>query len=239
VVTAPSKVLEHFRVAFAYRIPFTAMHVAVRLVTSALFVPLIGLLLGTVVGFTGRSAVTDQAIAPLLLTPAGAFTMLAAISLGISAAVLDVTVMMHTLATRETRMLPAIRRRTAFVVLRFARVLRFSLGLFLRVRGIALPFVLAMAAIAYWSLRDYDINYYLTYHPPQALLAAAMIAVLATFMDLILLSQPTGWAFALQLAVGARHATTSASQGRFALSVPNGQAGRYWPNVGQNRNDFD
>jgi glycerophosphoryl diester phosphodiesterase len=202
VITAASKVSAHYRAAFAYRIPFTATHLAVRLVTSALFVPLIGLLLGTVLGFSGRNAVTDQDIARLLLTPAGACTMLAAISLGIAAAVLDVTVMMHTLATRETRMLPAIRRGIAFVVPRFARVLRFSLGLFLRVLGITLPFVLAMAAIAYWSLRDYDINYYLTYHPPQALFAAAMIAVLATFMGLILLSQITGWAFALQLVVG-------------------------------------
>ena len=201
-MAALSKVSAHFRAAFAYRMPFTATHLAVRLVTSALFVPLIGLLLGTVVGFSGRSAVTDQDIARLLLTPAGACIVLAAISLGIAAAVLDVTVMMHTLATREPRVIPAIRRGVAFVVPRFSRLLRFSLGLFLRVLGIALPFVLAMAATAYWFLRDYDINYYLTYHPPQALLAAAIIAALATLMSLILLSQLTGWALALQLIVG-------------------------------------
>ena len=150
-MAALSKVSTHFRAAFAYRMPFIATHLAVRLVTSALFVPLIGLLLGTVVGFSGRSAVTDQDIARLLLTPAGAFTVLAAISLGIAAAVLDVTVMMHTLATREPRVIPAIRRGVAFVVPRFPRILRFSLGLLLRVLGIALPFVLAMAATAYWS----------------------------------------------------------------------------------------
>ena len=68
--------------------PFTGIHLTVRLVVSALFVPLIGLLLGTVVGFSGRSVVTDQDIARLLLTPAGAFAVLAAISLGIAAAVL-------------------------------------------------------------------------------------------------------------------------------------------------------
>ena len=201
-MAALSKVSTHFRAAFAYRMPFIATHLAVRLVTSALFVPLIGLLLGTVVGFSGRSAVTDQDIARLLLTPAGACTVLAAISLGIAAAVLDVTVMMHTLATREPRVIPAIRRGVAFVVPRFPRILRFSLGLLLRVLGIALPFVLAMAATAYWFLRDYDINYYLTYLPPQALLAAAIIAALATLMGLILLSKLTGWAFALQLIVG-------------------------------------
>ena len=73
-MAALSKVSAHFRAAFAYRMPFTATHLAVRLVTSALFVPLIGLLLGTVVGFSGRSAVADQDIARLLLTPAGACT---------------------------------------------------------------------------------------------------------------------------------------------------------------------
>ena len=74
-----SKVAAHFRVAFAYRMPFIATHLAVRLVTSALLMPLIGLLLGTVVGFSGRSAVTDQDMARLLLTPAGTCTVLAAI----------------------------------------------------------------------------------------------------------------------------------------------------------------
>lgn len=109
--------------------------------------------------------------------------------------------MMYTLAIREPRVIPAIRRGLAFVVPRFPRILRFSLGLLLRVLGIALPFVLAMAATAYWSLRDHDINYYLTYLPPRALLAAATMAALATLMGLILLSKLTGWTFALQLIV--------------------------------------
>ena len=104
------KVSAHFRAAFAYRMPFTATHLVVRLITSALFAPLIGLLLGTVVGFSGRTAVTDQDIAQLLLTPAGLCIVLIAISLGIAAAVLDVTVMMHILTTRELRVLPAIRK---------------------------------------------------------------------------------------------------------------------------------
>src|SRR3954468_15465473 len=104
------KVSGHFRATFAYLMPFTATHLTVRLVTSALFVPLIGLLLDIVVGFSGRSAVTDQDIARLLLNPVGACAALAAISLGIAAVVLDVTVMMHTLAMHEMRVIPAIRR---------------------------------------------------------------------------------------------------------------------------------
>src|SRR6478735_562863 len=119
------KVLGHLRAAFAYRKPFIATHFAVRLVASALFVPLIGMLLAAVVGFSGRSALTDQDIARILLTPAGALTVIAAISLGIAAAVLDITVMMHTLATHEPRIIPAMRRGVAFVVSRFPRILRF------------------------------------------------------------------------------------------------------------------
>ena len=214
---ALSKVSDHFRVAFAYLMPFTATHLTVRLVTSALFVPLIGLLLGAVVGFSGRSAVTDQDIARLLLTPTGACIALAAISIGIAAAVLDVAVMMHILVTRETRVLPAVLRGLAFVVPRLRRVLRFSLGLLLRVFGIALPFILAMAAIAYWLLRDYDINYYLTNRPPQALFAATLIAALGILMCLILLSRLTSWAIALQLVVGRGTQPTTAFQESAAL----------------------
>ncbi|KQV29685.1 hypothetical protein ASC97_23225 [Rhizobium sp. Root1203] len=197
-----SKVAAHFRVAFAYRMPFIATHLAVRLVTSALLMPLIGLLLGIVVAFSGRSAMTDQDIARLLLTPFGALAAAAALSLGIAAAALDVTLMMYTLAVRERHAFPAIRRGLGFVVPRFPRLVRFGLGLLLRVLAIALPFGLAMAATAYWLLRDYDINYYLTYHPPQALFAAAIIAVLATLMGLVMLSFLTRWGFALQLVVG-------------------------------------
>ncbi len=188
-----------------------------RLVTSALLVPLTGLLLGVVVGFSGRSAVTDQDIARLLLTPAGACIALAAISIGIAAAVLDVAVMMYTLATREKLVLPAVRRGLAFVVPRSPRVLRFSLGLILRVFGIALPFLLVMVVIAHWLLRDYDINYYLTNRPPQALLAATLIAGLAMLMGWILLSRLTGWAFALQLVIGRGMRPTAAFQKSAAL----------------------
>lgn len=218
-VVALSKVSTHFRVAFAYLMPFMATHLTVRLVTSALFVPLIGLLLGAVAGFSGRSAVTDQDIARLLLTPTGACIALAAISIGIAAAVLDVAVMMHTLATQEMRVLPALRRGFAFIVPRFPRVLRFSLGLLLRVLGIALPFMLAMAAIAFWLLRDYDINYYLTNRPPQALLAFTLITALAVVMCLILLSRLTGWAIALQLVVGRGMRPATAFQESAALLI--------------------
>ncbi|MEK1891447.1 MAG: glycerophosphodiester phosphodiesterase family protein [Phyllobacterium sp.] len=201
-IAALLKVSMYFRVAFAYRMPFIATHLTVRLVTSAVFVPLIGLLLGIVVGFSGRSAMTDQDIAWLLMTPAGALTALAAIALGIAAAALDIALMMYILAIREQHVIPAIRQGFAFVVPRFPRIMRFSLGLLLRVLGIALPFVLAMAATAYLSLRDHDINYYLTDLPPRAMLAAAGIAALATLMGLVLLSKLTDWAFALQLVVG-------------------------------------
>ena len=214
MVKALWQISAHFRAAFAYLLPFAATHVAVRLVTSALFVPLIGLLLGPVAGFSGRSALTDQDIACLLLTPAGACIVLVAVSLGIAAAVLDLAVMMYVLATREMRVFPAVRRGSAFVVPRFPRLLRSSLGLLLRVFGIALPFVLAMAAIAYWLLRDYDINYYLTYRPPQALLAAGLMAALAMFMGAILFSRLTGWALALQLVVGREMRPSAAFQTR-------------------------
>jgi len=216
-IAALSKVSTHFRVAFAYRVPFIATHLVVRLVTSALLIPLIGLLLGTVVAFSGRSAMTDQDIARLLLTPFGALAAAAALSLGIAAAALDVTLMMYTLAVRERHAFPAIRRGLGFVVPRFPRLMRFGLGLLLRVLAIALPFGLAMAATAYWLLRDYDINYYLTYHPPQALFAAAIIAVLATLMGLVMLSFLTRWGFALQLVVGVGVAPRTAFKESAAL----------------------
>lgn len=137
-----------------------------------------------------------------MFTPVGAGLGLVAICVGIVACVLDVVVMMRTLADREMRILPAMRQGLTFVALRLPRLLRFSLSLVMRVLAIALPFLVAMLAIAYWLLSDYDINYYLTNRPPQAVLAAVLIGPLAVSLCLVLLARLTSWSLALQLVVG-------------------------------------
>jgi glycerophosphoryl diester phosphodiesterase len=192
----------HFRAAFAYRLPLLASYLAIRLFSAALLAPAAALLLSVAIGLSGRSAVTDQDIAWFLLTPMGAIAALVAVTLGIAAAVLDVTVMTQVFVLHERRALPAVVRSFAFAVPRLPQLLHFCFGLVLRILVIALPFAVAAAAFAYVALGDYDISYYLTYHPPQAMLAAAIIVMMALGMGLLLLSRLVSWALALQLVVG-------------------------------------
>ena len=171
-------------------------HLTVRLVVSALFVPLIGLLLGTVVGFS--AACCDRSGYRPAAANAGARAPCSrhqsrhrrggARRCGDDA---------HTRKSRTARHScdPAggCLRGSAFSA---HTALQF--GVFLRAVGIGCR--------SFWRCQQQRIGSCATTTSTTAnlpsaggLLAAAIIAACATVMGLILLSQLTGWAVALQL----------------------------------------
>lgn len=198
-MTPVADVLKAYRTASRFLPAFTAILLAVRLVASAALVPLVGLLLGAAIAMSDQSALTDQDIAWFLLTPTGFLGALAAVSLTIAASVLDVTMMTVALARGQRRPLPALKQGFGHVLPRLPQLLWFSAGLVLRVLAIVLPFLLAMAAVAWALLRDYDINYYLTFWPPMFLLAAGLILCIGLVLAGVLLARLSGWAIALHL----------------------------------------
>jgi glycerophosphoryl diester phosphodiesterase len=80
---------------------------------------------------------------------------------------------------------------------RFAALFHFAALLVLRILALAAPFGLVAGSIALFTLRDYDINYYLTNMPPSFVAAAALIAALGLALAVILLRRLSGWAIAL------------------------------------------
>jgi glycerophosphoryl diester phosphodiesterase len=192
-------------VAAAYRrsagrlVPFTVVHVVLGLLASAVVIPLAGLALTLALSRAGTSALTDQDIALFLLTPAGFAGMLALLSVMIVAGVLDLAVMTNAWVRDERSARDILVSGIGLLVSRFPRLVAFNALLILRLLLIAAPFLAVGGLVAFVLLRAYDINYYLTYRPPEFLAAAGVIALLLLGLAALLLMRLSSWAVALHL----------------------------------------
>lgn len=192
-------VLGSYRQALRLVGPFVSIHVFFRLVSAAILVPLIGILVGVAISFSGQSALTDQDIARFLATPAGAIGGLAVVSLLIVSAILDVALMTAVLRSGARGPLAALRTAIGFSLRAAAPLARFAAGLLIRVLVIAIPFLVFAAVVAFVLLREFDINYYLASRPAEFLAAAALIAGAAAILAFVLIRRLTDWAIALHL----------------------------------------
>jgi glycerophosphoryl diester phosphodiesterase len=217
-----------FQVAWSYAAPFTLVHLALRLLSAAAIVPASGLVLAAALAIEGQTAITDQDIALFLLTPAGFAGALAIIGLSIIASVLDLTVMTNTLRRGEHGAITALISGVSLVLARFPALFSLGVRLAVRVLLLAAPFGLAAAGIAWATLRDYDINYYLTYQPPAFLIAVSLIGLLALALAAVLLTQLARWAVALHFLLFQRAEPKRA----FALSAA-GLRQQQWGVIGR------
>ena len=192
-------VLPAYRRALSDALLFTALHLSVRLAVSVLVLPLAGMILGLALRWSGDPALTDQDIASFVLSPLGAIGALAVAGMLIVAAVLDLALMTAALRQPVTGVRPALAAAWRLVLPRLGAVFGFALRLVLRVALLAVPFLVMGAAVAALTLRAHDINYYLTYWPPEFLLAAGVIGILVLIMAGLLIWRLSGWALALHL----------------------------------------
>lgn len=192
-------VLPAYRRALTDVLLFTALHLSVRLAVSVLMLPLAGMILGLALRWSGDSALTDQDIAGFVLSPFGAIGALAVAGVLIVAAVLDLALMTAALRQPVAGLRPALAAAWRLVLPRLGAVFGFAVRLVLRVALLALPFLALGAAVTALTLRAHDINYYLTYWPPEFLLAAGVIGTLVLIMAGLLIWRLSGWALALHL----------------------------------------
>ncbi len=174
-------------------------HLLVRLLVLAVLAPVSSLILSLAIAVRGERALTDQDIAFFLLTPAGLAGGLAVACLLIVGAILDVAVMTGVLRGGNRTIAGVITHGVRPVLVRFPALARFSLRLVLQVLLIAAPFLAVAGLITLFALRQYDINYYLTYWPPEFLASVAVIAVALSAGAIVLLRRVAGWAIALNL----------------------------------------
>lgn len=176
-----------------------ALHVAFTLLGVVIFAPLVGLTGQALLRLSGEPAVADQDIARFLLSPTGiaALIVFAALVIGIIA--FEQSAMMRVALGRSRN--EAVRAVDGlwFTTLRAHALFLFSAHLTARILIIVLPFLSVGAAIAWWLITDYDINYYLAEKPREFILAAALIALVLAVMALVLVRKLVGWSLALPL----------------------------------------
>ncbi len=179
--------------------PLLVVHLLFTLLGLALLAPLFGATLQGLLTLSGNAAVADQDIALLLLSPLG---LLSAIFLGgllLAIAALEMGAL-QAIAQGANHSLRIAPLDAAFYSLRHSLpLLRLTIGLILRVLACLLPFLLALAAIAWWLLADYDINYYLSRRPPAFYQALALALPLSLLLAWLLGRRLLGWSLALPL----------------------------------------
>jgi len=185
--------------AWARRRVFVPIYIAVRLLLVALVAPGVAVAVNLAVSLSNQTALTDQDIAMFLLSPAGFIAGVTVLSLFLLAEVLVFAVMAGSLRMGEGDPWRAGSAALALNLSRFPALFGFAVRFILRVLLLALPFVAIAGLIAWWTLTEFDINYYLTFHPPAFQVAVVLIGLVGLALAWVLIRRLSGWALALHL----------------------------------------
>lgn len=187
--------------SWRFRRLFVPIYVALRLATYAVIAPVLGIMVNLGVSLSSQSALTDQDIARFLFTPTGFVVAVALISILLLNEVLSLAILTGVLRAHLAGIPNTLRAGVATVVMKARALITFAVLLVLRILFIAVPFLLACLLVVGVFLSEFDINYYLTFRPPEFFKAVAIIIPLLAIMVWILLSQLTAWALALHYVV--------------------------------------
>ncbi|AVO38379.1 glycerophosphodiester phosphodiesterase family protein [Pukyongiella litopenaei] len=196
----PMQAVRHaYGVAWARRWLFGGVYLVMRLAVYAVIAPVLALLVNLAVSLSNQSALTDQDIAAYIFTPGGMVVTIGIASLLLVAEVLIFAALAALLRFETGDRLATARAALGVILSRLRPLLVFAGVFLLRVLLIALPFLAVGGAAALWLLGDYDINYYLSTHPPEFLAAVGIGAVLLLALAVVLLLRLSSWALALHL----------------------------------------
>jgi glycerophosphoryl diester phosphodiesterase len=133
----------------------------------AVLTPLVAWLVNRFAATSGKAAVGNFDIITFLATPQGLSIGLAILTLALGLLFADVAGLVYiaygAAQNRRVTYFEALR----FVAARLARLLAASFATLLVLLLAALPFVLGIAAVAWWKLTEHDINFYLDVQPPE------------------------------------------------------------------------
>ncbi len=171
---------------------FTALGIIV-------FAPLIGLTSRLLLKLSGQNALADQEIAYFLLSPLGMAALIIFAALFIAILSFEQAAMMRIFASasrgQRVRSIDAI----IYTLTRAHKLWLFTARLVIRILMIALPLLALAAAIAWYLISDYDINFYLTEKPREFLIAAALIGIIVLTLIYILTKKLMQWSMTLPL----------------------------------------
>ncbi len=185
--------------AWARRRMFVPIYIAVRLLVIALIAPGVAIAVNLAVSLSDQTALTDQDIAAFILSPVGFVSAVLVLSLFLLAEVLVFSVMAGSLRMGERDPWRAGSSAIGLIVSRLPNLLGFAVRFVLKVLLLVLPFAAVAALIAWWTLTEYDINYYLTFHPPSFWIAVVLIGGVIAILAWVLIRRLSAWALSLHL----------------------------------------
>ncbi len=192
-------VADAFAEAWRLKLPLVAIHVATLVLFAAILTPLAGLALSGALLLSGEPALTDKDIAHFFLSPAGAVVMTALAALYLALQVVGIAAKMSVLSAEHAQRSAGTLAALRLVVAQGPRLVRFALGLVLRVAVFVLPALAIAGACALLLLGEYDINFYLSARPPEFLAAVGIGAVTLAVLAVLLVPRLLGWTLALPL----------------------------------------
>ncbi len=198
---AVSEVVRCFRVAWHLRVPFVQSHLVFNILLAAAFAPLMAGTVHLALKFSGQPALADFDIALFLLSPVGFVAGVLIAGLALVLLTLDVSFMMAVALRDREGKTHGFLDGVALVLPRAPAVLGLAVQFCLRLLAMCLPF-LAVCGLAFVSwMTDYDINYYLSFHPPEFVQTVVVCGIALAFMAALVMWRTLGWVLALPLVV--------------------------------------
>lgn len=164
-----------------------------------LFAPLLGALGQLLLKMSGESALADMDLLFFALSPTGlvAFGLFAAVA--IVFAVFELASLMAIGVATANGYSISIAAALGFSLKRVKPIFELAGWLLVRLLITIVPFLLAAAAVAFFLITDYDINYYLAAQPAEFWVAASVIGVIIFVMSGLLIRNLVRWSLALPL----------------------------------------
>lgn len=184
---------------------------AYKLIAFAVLMPATTWLLYWLRSGTSERVIADVDIALFFFTtPAGIATLVLGGSLIIAITAIETACLMAVGLGMAQGVTINGKKALLFGAVHALNVFRLTLHMVLRILAGLVPFLLAAGLVYLALLRDHDINFFLSKHPPQFWAAIGLIAIIVIALLLLLARTVARWALAMPLVlfenVGARRA---------------------------------
>jgi glycerophosphoryl diester phosphodiesterase len=179
---------------------FAVTDIAYKAVAFAVLVPVTTWLLYLLRAATSNRVVADVDIALFFLTtPTGITTLILGSSLFIAITAIEAACLMAIGLSSARGATINVRGALRFGATQAVNVLRLAGNMVWRIMLGLIPFLLACGLVYFLLLHEHDINYYLSRHPLQFWIAAALVVVIAIALLYALARIIGRWALAMPL----------------------------------------
>jgi glycerophosphoryl diester phosphodiesterase len=175
------------------------IHLLYSALAATIFAPLTAIIGRLLLQLSGKPMLSDFDIVWFILSPAGIVSLIFFASLLITVLVFEQTSLMALLYGHLHKQQLTAAAAVAYTARHSRKIFLFALQLVMRLLFITLPPIGLSVAIAWFTITDYDINYYLTVKPPVFLITVAIIITLLLFTTQLLIKKLFCWSLSLPI----------------------------------------